>query len=145
MLGGRLSAVGADLTPLGRRGREQQEGAAPRGNFLGHRLALRAQVFFRPDIAQPKGGRQAHLSGLELDHPRPLLQLVAGLTDPLQKEEAYTLAFAIVRADEQVSGAERIYLAQLAAHLGLSPDITRRIEEQTAAGIDAEPLQETHP
>ena len=35
------------------------------------------------------------------------------------RELVYTLAFAIVRADEGVSGAERIYMAQLASQLAL--------------------------
>ena len=33
------------------------------------------------------------------------------MTDPAVKKDLYVLAFAIVRADENVSGAERIYLA----------------------------------
>jgi len=41
-----------------------------------------------------------------------------------------------VRADEGVSGAERIYLAQLANHLGLEPETTARLEEETAARIE---------
>jgi uncharacterized membrane protein YebE (DUF533 family) len=49
----------------------------------------------------------------------------------------YALAFAIVRADEAVSGAERVYLAQLAAKLGLDAATTARIESEAAAAIDA--------
>ena len=48
----------------------------------------------------------------------------------------YTLGFAIVRADESVSGAERIYLAQLASHLGLDPETTARLEQEASARID---------
>jgi uncharacterized membrane protein YebE (DUF533 family) len=51
------------------------------------------------------------------------------------------LGFAIVRADEGVSGAERIYLAQLAHALGLTPEIVGAIERDTAAAIDASPAQ----
>ena len=43
------------------------------------------------------------------------------------------LAFTIVRADETVTGAERIYLAQLAHQLGLDPAAVRAIETETAA------------
>ena len=42
------------------------------------------------------------------------------------KHELYILAFTIVRADENVSGAERIYLAQLAHQLGLDAATVRR-------------------
>ncbi len=73
----------------------------------------------------------------ELDHPRPLGELVAGVTDPQFKEQLYTLAFAIVRADETVTGGERIYLAQLANRLGLDPSAVARLETETAARIDA--------
>ena len=38
------------------------------------------------------------------------------------------LAFAILRADEQVRGAERIYLAQLANLLGLDPATVQELE-----------------
>ncbi len=75
----------------------------------------------------------------ELDHPRPLGELVAGVTDPQFKEQLYTLAFAIVRADETVTGGERIYLAQLANRLALDPATDGRIEAETAARIDAAP------
>ena len=47
------------------------------------------------------------------------------------------LAFAIVRADEGVSGAERIYLAQLAHALGLDAAAAAALERETAAAIDA--------
>jgi uncharacterized membrane protein YebE (DUF533 family) len=73
----------------------------------------------------------------ELDDPRPLGELVAGVTDPQFKEQLYTLAFAIVRADETVTGGERIYLAQLANRLGLDASAVARLESETAARIDA--------
>jgi uncharacterized membrane protein YebE (DUF533 family) len=46
------------------------------------------------------------------------------------------MAFAIVRADETVSGAERIYLAQLAHRLGLGSAAVAEIEQHTATAID---------
>ncbi len=55
----------------------------------------------------------------ELTQTRPLADIVRGVTDPAMQKELYVLAFTIVRADETVSGAERIYLAQLAHQLGL--------------------------
>jgi uncharacterized membrane protein YebE (DUF533 family) len=73
----------------------------------------------------------------ELEAPRPLGEIVAGVTDPQLKEQLYTLAFALVRADETVTGAERIYLAQLANKLGLDAAAVKRLEAGTAARIDA--------
>jgi uncharacterized membrane protein YebE (DUF533 family) len=73
----------------------------------------------------------------ELEAPRPLGELVAGVTDPDLKEQLYTLAFVIVRADESVTGGERIYLAQLASRLGLDAATVSRLESAAAARIDA--------
>lgn len=74
----------------------------------------------------------------EIEQPVPLPQIVAGVTDPALRADLYTMAFAIVRADEQVTGGERVYLAQLAHLLGLDPEATARLEQDTAARIDAE-------
>ncbi len=74
----------------------------------------------------------------ELDRQTPLSEVVSGVVEPREKEALYALAFSIVRADESVTGAERIYLAQLAAHLGLEPATTARIELETARSIDAQ-------
>lgn len=73
----------------------------------------------------------------ELRSSFTLAQVVDGVSDPAQREELYTLAFAIVRGDEQVTGGERIFLAQLANHLHLDPAATARLEQQAAARIDA--------
>jgi hypothetical protein len=72
----------------------------------------------------------------ELDNPRPLAEIVPGVQDPQLKQDLYVLAFTIVRADESVSGAERIYLAQLAHLLGLDAATATRLESETAARID---------
>ena len=74
----------------------------------------------------------------ELGQARPLADIVRGVTDPQMKQELYVLAFTIVRADETVSGAERIYLAQLAHQLGLDAASVASIEAETSARIDAE-------
>lgn len=73
----------------------------------------------------------------EIESPRPLGELVAGVTDPQLKEQIYTLAFTIVRADESVTGGERIYLAQLAHRLSLDAPSVARLEGEAAARIDA--------
>jgi uncharacterized membrane protein YebE (DUF533 family) len=76
---------------------------------------------------------------LELASPRPLSEIVRGITDDQRRRDLYVLAFAIVRADETVSGAERVYLAQLAHQLGLAPQVVAQLETETAAKIDATP------
>lgn len=80
-----------------------------------------------------------HVMEGELAATRPLQELVAGMSDVKQREDLYVLAFTIVRADESVSGAERIYLAQLAHQLGLDSASVARLERDTAVAIDASP------
>lgn len=72
----------------------------------------------------------------ELQSSFALSQIVAGVVDPAQREEMYTLAFAIVRGDEQVTGGERIFLAQLAHQLGLDAQAVARLETDAATKID---------
>jgi len=74
----------------------------------------------------------------ELQTPHPLAEIVAGVADPKLKADLYTLAFTLVRADESVTGGERIYLAQLAHQLGLDQAAAARLESEAAARIDAE-------
>ena len=78
----------------------------------------------------------------EIQSPRPLAEIVAGVSDSNTREQLYVLAFTVVRADEGVSGAERIFLAQLAHGLGLDPATTARLETEAARGIDAAAAQE---
>ncbi len=74
----------------------------------------------------------------ELGQTRPLADIVRGVADPQMKKDLYVLAFTIVRADETVSGAERIYLAQLAHQLGLDAASVTSIEAETSANIDSQ-------
>lgn len=74
----------------------------------------------------------------ELAQTRPLAEIVRGATDPHMKKDLYVLAFTIVRADEAVSGAERIYLAQLAHQLGLDAASVASLEAETSANIDSQ-------
>jgi len=78
----------------------------------------------------------------EIQGPRPLAEIVSGVSDSNTREQLYVLAFTVVRADEGVSGAERIFLAQLAHALGLDPATTARLETEAARGIDAAAAQE---
>ena len=86
---------------------------------------------------------QAQVAGVgelvehELQQRRPLAEIVSGVSDPAQRATMYVLAFTILRADEQVTGAERIFLAQLAHLLGLDPATVQRLEKDTGERIDA--------
>jgi uncharacterized membrane protein YebE (DUF533 family) len=86
---------------------------------------------------------QAQASGVgevvehELQQRRPLGEIVSGVADPAQRATMYVLAFTILRADEHVTGAERIFLAQLAHLLGLDPATVQRLENDTSERIDS--------
>jgi uncharacterized membrane protein YebE (DUF533 family) len=73
----------------------------------------------------------------ELAHPHSLADLVRGVDDPQKKKDLYVLAFTIVRADEAVTGGERIYLAQLAHQLGLDASTVAALEHATSQQIDS--------
>ena len=92
-------------------------------------------------VAILEHAREAGLESVveaELAQTRQLADIVRGVTDPAIRKDLYVLAFAIVRADETVSGAERIYLAQLAHQLGLDPAAVQAIENETANKIDSQ-------
>jgi uncharacterized membrane protein YebE (DUF533 family) len=74
----------------------------------------------------------------QLEQPGTLAGIVAGAADGAEKAALYVVAFTVVRADEQVSGAERIFLAQLANLLGLDPQAVASLEKTVAARIDAQ-------
>ena len=73
----------------------------------------------------------------ELERPHPLADIVRGVAEESARHDLYSLAFTIVRADETITGGERIYLAQLAHQLGIDAATAARLESSTAAGIDA--------
>lgn len=98
--------------------------AVEREQILARAKAAGLDAIIEPELAQTS---------------RPLAEIVQGVTDPAARKEFYTLAFTIVRADEVVTGAERIYLAQLAHKLGLDPAAVTAIEAETSAKIDAQP------
>lgn len=88
-------------------------------------------------VRQAKLAGAADLVEAELAQPRPLAEIVAGVTDRAECGTLYVLAYTILRADEQVSGAERIYLAQLANLLGLSPQDVQALEKNVGERITA--------
>jgi uncharacterized membrane protein YebE (DUF533 family) len=79
----------------------------------------------------------ASLLERELPNPLPLKDVVAGITYTEDRATLYVLAYTILRADEQITGAERIYLAQLANLLGLEPSLVQALEKDTGERIDA--------
>jgi uncharacterized membrane protein YebE (DUF533 family) len=89
-------------------------------------------------LAQARAVGAESLVAPELDAPRPLSEIVAGAADARSRQDLYTLAFTIVRADEQVSETERAYLSELAQHLRLEPDIVGELEREAARRIGAE-------
>ena len=89
----------------------------------------------RAAIVQHAGPEGEVVAG-EMAQRRALADIVAGVTDPAQRATLYVLAYSIIRADEQVSGAERIYLAQLAHLLRLDPPTVQKLEADTAERID---------
>ena len=75
----------------------------------------------------------------EMQQPRPLAEVVSGVNDAAQRATMYVLAYSMVRGDEQPTGAERIYLAQLANLLGLDVATVQELEQKAATRIDAVP------
>jgi uncharacterized membrane protein YebE (DUF533 family) len=92
----------------------------------------------RAIVEQARSAGAEHLIEQELATRPPLASIVAGITDPLQRGTLYVLAFGIIRADESVSGAERIFLAQLANQLGLDPGTVKKLEADAATRIDSQ-------
>jgi uncharacterized membrane protein YebE (DUF533 family) len=74
----------------------------------------------------------------ELQRRMPLAEIVAGVGDRAERATLYVLAFTILRADEQVTGAERIYLAQLAHLLDLDAALVQRLEQEAGERIEAQ-------
>jgi uncharacterized membrane protein YebE (DUF533 family) len=87
--------------------------------------------------------RQATAAGVpdvalaDLNQPRPLAEIVAGVATAEDAATLYVLAYTILRADEQVTAVERIYLAQLAHLLHLDEATVQALEKTTGERIDA--------
>jgi uncharacterized membrane protein YebE (DUF533 family) len=88
-------------------------------------------------LLQAKQAGIESVFGPEIDQPRPLAEIVSGVSEPAERATLYVLAYTVLRADEQVTGAERIYLAQLANLLGLDTSTVAKLETDTGQRIDA--------
>jgi len=87
--------------------------------------------------------QQAAASGVpeatiaQLNQPIPLAEIVSGVATGEDAATMYVLAFTVVRADEQVTMVERIYLAQLAHLLHLDEATVQALEKHAGERIDA--------
>lgn len=89
-------------------------------------------------LDQAKTAGVGDIVDAEMRQPRPLAEIVSGVSDTAQCATLYVLAFSMVRGDEQPSGAERIYLAQLANLLHIDAATVRELEQKAATRIDAQ-------
>lgn len=87
-------------------------------------------------VADARAAGIQELVQAELQRPRPLHEIVAGVGDPAHKRDLYTLAFTVVRADEGVDERERAWLDELATRLALDPADVAGMEKDVAARID---------
>jgi uncharacterized membrane protein YebE (DUF533 family) len=90
-------------------------------------------------VDQAKAAGVADIVEAEMQQPRPLAEIVSGVGDAAQRATMYVLGYSMVRGDEQPSGAERIYLAQLANLLGIDVATVQELEQKAASRIDAQP------
>jgi uncharacterized membrane protein YebE (DUF533 family) len=89
-------------------------------------------------LSQAQSAGVGEIVEREINHRRPLVEIVGDVTDAAQAATLYVLAFGVLRADEQVTGAERIYLAQLAHLLHLDPATVQQLEKDAGERIDAQ-------
>jgi uncharacterized membrane protein YebE (DUF533 family) len=145
----------AGLSSVGSRGSgstgSQHPGAQPGGSVSPEalrivRLAISAayadgsvsDVERAAILDQAKAAGVADIVEAEMQRPRPLAEIVSGVNDAARRATMYVLGYSIVRGDEQPSGAERIYLAQLANLLGIDVATVQELEQKAASRIDAE-------
>jgi uncharacterized membrane protein YebE (DUF533 family) len=88
-------------------------------------------------LARAKEVGAEPLIAAEVDRPKDLGEIVGEVEDQRLRQDLYTLAYAIVRADEQVSDRERSWLTELAGHLRVDAGTVAGLEQQAAARIAA--------
>jgi uncharacterized membrane protein YebE (DUF533 family) len=88
-------------------------------------------------LAQARSVGAEGLIAAELDAPTALDEIVGTAQGGKAAEDLYTLAFSIVRADEQVQPNEREYLTRLASLLGVAGETAARLEQQAGEKIAA--------
>lgn len=88
-------------------------------------------------LEQASAAGVAEVLEQELQRRTPLADIVSGVGEPAERATLYVLAFTILRADAQVTGAERIYLARLAQLLGLDVATVQQLERDAGERIEA--------
>jgi uncharacterized membrane protein YebE (DUF533 family) len=88
-------------------------------------------------LARAKEVGAEPLIAAEVEQPKDLGEIVGDVEDQRMRQDLYTLAYAIVRADEQVSDRERSWLTDLAGRLRVDPDTVAGLEQQAASRIAA--------
>jgi uncharacterized membrane protein YebE (DUF533 family) len=88
-------------------------------------------------LARAKEVGAEPLIAAEVDRPKDLGEIVGEVEDQRMRQDLYTLAYAIVRADEQVSDRERSWLTELAGHLRVDAGTVAGLEQQAASRIAA--------
>jgi uncharacterized membrane protein YebE (DUF533 family) len=88
-------------------------------------------------LARAKQVGAEPLIAAEVDRPKDLGEIVDAVDDERMRQDLYTLAYAIVRADEQVSDRERSWLTELAGHLRVDAGTVAGLEHQAASRIAA--------
>lgn len=89
-------------------------------------------------LAQARQVGAESLIADDLRAPRPVDEILGGVTDQRQREHLYTIAFAIVRADERVTESERAYLQQVAEALPLDRTMVERLEADAVRQLDTQ-------
>jgi uncharacterized membrane protein YebE (DUF533 family) len=74
----------------------------------------------------------------ELQSHPDLAVVVGTVSDAAAATQLYSLAFAVVRADDDVNADERRWLAELERLLRLDPPAARRLEEAVVQRIEAD-------
>lgn len=88
-------------------------------------------------LARAKEVGAEPLIAAEVDQPKDLGEIVGDVDEQQVRQDLYTLAYAIVRADEQVSDRERSWLTDLAGHLRVDAATVAGLEQQAASRIAA--------
>ena len=88
-------------------------------------------------LARAKEVGAEPLIAAEVDRPKDLAEIADDVEDQRMRQDLYTLAYAIVRADEQVSDLERSWLTELAGHLRVDAGTVAGLEQQAASRIAA--------
>lgn len=86
-------------------------------------------------LAQARAVGAEALIARDLQQPQEVEALLEAVADQRQREQLYTVAFAIVRADENLTEAERAYLKRVARAMHIDDELVARLETDAASGM----------